>query len=66
MDKMWGSVLKSVGLAPADEYVPPRLVIGNAVIVQELSTGHFKIQVDAQLLSLTVQNEHGRIIWKCK
>ncbi|KAL9545801.1 hypothetical protein MBANPS3_006978 [Mucor bainieri] len=56
--------MKSVGLLPTEEYIQPRLSIGNAVSDHEFSTGHFKIQVDAQILCLTVKNVHGRIIWK--
>ncbi|KAI9473929.1 MAG: glycosyl hydrolases family 31-domain-containing protein [Benjaminiella poitrasii] len=61
---MWQSVLNSVGLGSPEDYVQPRLSIGSAVADQELSTGHFKIQVDAQALALTIKNAHGRIIWK--
>lgn len=58
--------MKSVGLLPTEEYIQPRLSIGNAVSDHEFSTGHFKVQVDAQSLCLSVKNVHGRIIWKCK
>ncbi|GAA5802552.1 hypothetical protein HPULCUR_008022 [Helicostylum pulchrum] len=61
---MWQSVMKSVGLLPTEDYIQPRISIGNAVSYQEFSTGHFTIQVDAQALSLTVKNTNGRIIWK--
>ncbi|CEP11093.1 hypothetical protein [Parasitella parasitica] len=61
---MWNSVMKNVGLLPTEDYVRPRLSIGNAVSDHEFSTGHFKIQVDAQAICLTVKNMHGRIIWK--
>lgn len=63
---MWHSMMKSVGLLPTEEYIQPRLSIGNAVADQEFSTGHFKVQVDAQALALTVKNGHGRTVWKCK
>lgn len=63
---MWQSVMKTVGLSSPEEYIQPRLSIGNAVADQEFSTGHFKVQVDAQALALTVKNGHGRTIWKCK
>lgn len=63
---MWQSMMKNVGLLPTEEYIHPRLSIGKAVADQEFCTGHFKIQVDAQALALTVKNPHGRIIWKCK
>lgn len=58
--------MKSVGLSSTEEYIQPRLSIGNAVANQEFSTGNFKVQVDAQALALTVKNGHGRIIWKCE
>lgn len=58
--------MKSVGLSSPEEYIQPRLSIGNAVSDQEFSTGHFKVQVDAQALALTVKNGHGRTVWKCK
>lgn len=58
--------MKSVGLLPTEEYIQPRLSIGNAVSDHEFSTGHFKIKVDAQALCLTIKNVHNRIIWKCK
>lgn len=64
--KMWQSVKKSVGLSSPEEYVQPRLSIGTAVSDKEFSTGHFKVQVDAQALALTVKNINGRTIWKCK
>lgn len=57
-------MMKSVGLSSTEEYIQPRLSIGNAVANQEFSTGNFKVQVDAQALALTVKNGHGRIIWK--
>jgi hypothetical protein len=63
---MWGSVLKSVGLASTEEYIAPRLSIGKAVADQPYSTGNFIIQVDCQALALTVKNRNDRIIWKCK
>lgn len=63
---MWQSVMKSVGLSATEEYIQPRISIGNAVANQEFSTGHFKVQVDAQALALTVKNLHGRTIWKCE
>ncbi|KAI8641325.1 glycosyl hydrolases family 31-domain-containing protein [Parasitella parasitica] len=61
---MWNSVMKNVGLLPTEDYIQPRLSIGNAVSDHEFSTGYFKIQVDAQAMCLTVKNIHGRIIWK--
>lgn len=62
---MWQSVIKNIGLAPTEEYIKPRLSIGNAVSDHEFSTGHFSVQVDAQNLSLVIKNHHKRIIWKC-
>lgn len=63
---MWQSMMKSIGLLPTEDYIQPRLSIGNAVSDQEFSTGHFKVQVDAQQLALTVKNVNERTIWKCK
>lgn len=62
---MFQSFIKSVGLAPLDAYVEPRISIGNAVADREYSTGHFRIQLDAEKLALFIRNEKGRVIWKC-
>jgi hypothetical protein len=63
---MWTSVAKTLGLTSPEEYVKPRLSIGNAVAHQEFSIGHFKIQVDPEAIALVVKNGNGRVIWKCK
>ncbi|KAF7722104.1 hypothetical protein EC973_003684 [Apophysomyces ossiformis] len=61
---MWGSVLKTVGLAPAEAYIQPRLSIGHAVPDKPYSLGHFIVQVDAQAQALIIKNKIGRVIWK--
>ncbi|KAI9269247.1 glycosyl hydrolases family 31-domain-containing protein [Phascolomyces articulosus] len=61
---MFQSFIKSVGLAPLDSYVEPRLSIGNAVSDREFSTGHFKIQVDEEARAVFIKNNKGRLIWK--
>ncbi|RCH90520.1 hypothetical protein CU097_010011 [Rhizopus azygosporus] len=61
---MWASVAKTLGLTSPEEYVKPRLSIGNAVAHQEFSIGHFKIQVDPEAIALVVKNGNGRVIWK--
>lgn len=63
---MLQSFIKSVGLAPLDAYVEPRISIGNAVYDRELSTGNFKVHMDAQARALIIKNSKGRVIWKCK
>lgn len=62
----WDSFLKATGLASYDNYIEPRLSIGNAVPNREFSTGHFKIQVDSEALALVIRNDAGKILWKCK
>ncbi|KAI9323143.1 glycosyl hydrolases family 31-domain-containing protein [Dichotomocladium elegans] len=61
---MMQSFIKSVGLAPLDAYVEPRISIGNAVPDREISTGNFSIQVDAEARALIIKNNKGRVIWK--
>ncbi|KAI8375380.1 glycosyl hydrolases family 31-domain-containing protein [Choanephora cucurbitarum] len=61
---MWQSVLKKVGFPTEEDYIRPRLSIGNTVYDHPFSTGHFTIQVDAQALSVIIKNPNGRIIWK--
>ncbi|RCI02826.1 hypothetical protein CU098_000314, partial [Rhizopus stolonifer] len=63
---MWQSLLKNVGLSSTEDYIQPRLSIGNTVYDRPFSTGHFKIQVDAQALTVSVKNPNGRTIWRCK
>lgn len=63
---MLQSFIKSVGLAPLDAYVEPRISIGNAVYDHELSTGNFTVHMDAQARALIIKNNKGRVIWKCK
>lgn len=63
---MFQSFIKSVGLAPLDAYVEPRISIGNAVADREYSTGHFRMHLDAEKLALFIRNGKGRVIWKCK
>ncbi|SAM05871.1 hypothetical protein [Absidia glauca] len=61
---MWANALKAVGLAPVEDYIPPRLSIGNRVLSNEFCTGHFKIQVDSERLMVTVKNLKGGVIWQ--
>ncbi|KAI8336256.1 glycosyl hydrolases family 31-domain-containing protein [Chlamydoabsidia padenii] len=61
---MWANALKAVGLAPVEDYIQPRLSIGNRVLDNEFSTGHFKIHVDSQQLMLSIKNSEGRVIWQ--
>ncbi|KAI7883691.1 hypothetical protein K492DRAFT_229502 [Lichtheimia hyalospora FSU 10163] len=61
---MLQSFIKSVGLAPLDAYVEPRISIGNAVYDRELSTGNFTVHMDAQTRALIIKNNKGRVIWK--
>ncbi|KAI8993192.1 glycosyl hydrolases family 31-domain-containing protein [Pilobolus umbonatus] len=61
---MWGSLKKASVFSSPEEYVEPRLSIASTVSIQEFSTEHFKIQVDAQHVSLVVKNMTGKIIWK--
>ncbi|KAI8083262.1 glycosyl hydrolases family 31-domain-containing protein [Gilbertella persicaria] len=61
---MWQSLLKNVGLSSTEDYIQPRLSIGNTVYDRPFSTGHFKIQVDAQALTVSVKNPNGRTIWR--
>ena len=63
---MWSSMMKSVGLSPIEDYVEPRLSIGNAVATQEFTIGQFKVQVDAQSMALTIKNRGGKMVWKCE
>ncbi|CAO3582313.1 unnamed protein product [Absidia cylindrospora] len=52
---MWANALKAIGLAPVQDYIQPRLSIGNCVLDSEFSTGHFKVHVDSQALVLTIK-----------
>ncbi|KAI8099350.1 glycosyl hydrolases family 31-domain-containing protein [Halteromyces radiatus] len=61
---MWANALKAVGLAPVEDYIQPRLSIGNRVLDGEFSTGHFKIQVNTQTMLVTVKNLEGRVLWQ--
>ncbi|ORZ02729.1 glycosyl hydrolases family 31-domain-containing protein [Syncephalastrum racemosum] len=57
-------VAQSTGLASYDNYIEPRLSIGDSVPNREFSTGHFKIQVDSEALALVIRNGAGMILWK--
>ncbi|KAI9495853.1 glycosyl hydrolases family 31-domain-containing protein [Zychaea mexicana] len=61
---MFQSFIKSMGLAPLDSYVEPRLSIGNVVLDREISTGHFTVQVDEEARAVFIRNNKGRVIWK--
>ncbi|KAI8146758.1 glycosyl hydrolases family 31-domain-containing protein [Fennellomyces sp. T-0311] len=61
---MFQSFIKSVGLAPLDSYVEPRLSIGNAVSDRGFSTGHFTVQVDEEARALIIKNSKGKTLWK--
>ncbi|ORX56331.1 hypothetical protein DM01DRAFT_1334803 [Hesseltinella vesiculosa] len=61
---MWSQALKAFGLAPMEEYIHPRLSVGDRVLTNPFSTGHFKIQMDPEALTLTVTTTDGRVVWQ--
>ena len=63
---MFQSFIKSVGLAPLDAYVEPRLSIGTAVSNRPFSPGHFTVQVDDDARALIIKNDKDKTLWKCK
>ncbi|KAI8065668.1 glycosyl hydrolases family 31-domain-containing protein [Gongronella butleri] len=61
---MWSQALKAFGLAPMDEYIQPRISIGDRVLTNEFSTGNFKIQANQERLSFSVKTLDGRVLWE--
>ncbi|KAG0178240.1 hypothetical protein DFQ28_000653 [Apophysomyces sp. BC1034] len=63
---MLQTALNYVGLGPIEPYIQPRLSIGAGVSEQTYGVGQFKVQIDAEELTLVIKNNRGRTIWKCR
>ncbi|KAI8376556.1 glycosyl hydrolases family 31-domain-containing protein [Radiomyces spectabilis] len=58
------TVLNFVGLGSNQDYVPPRLYIGNAVPNRVYNVGEFAIRMDAEARALIIKDKQDRIVWK--